>query len=179
MSQDNRERHRFRQDSWTAEEQAYAIKRRQEGATASRVAEDLTKAFGGHRSKNAVVGFFSRNGIPLPENLSPAQLRALRTVEARKAAAARREQMVEAIRDPKLATKKKSDFAMRADIAVEACGGPAAIRLRDPIHGCNWPIGAPKEEGFRFCDGVAADGKPYCKAHCEVAYVPRGKAYYW
>jgi GcrA cell cycle regulator len=43
--------------------------------------------------------------------------------------------------------------------------------LRAGACGCRWPIGEPRRPGFRYCD--AADvvlGKPYCAAHCAVAY---------
>ena len=36
---------------------------------------------------------------------------------------------------------------------------------------CQWPIGDPQEKDFHFCDGIISTGKPYCKDHCEVAYI--------
>lgn len=36
---------------------------------------------------------------------------------------------------------------------------------------CQWPIGDPQERDFHFCEGVITIGKPYCKDHCEVAYI--------
>lgn len=37
--------------------------------------------------------------------------------------------------------------------------------------GCRWPHGHPSEpETFRFCGEPAVQGKPYCAAHCAVAY---------
>jgi len=35
---------------------------------------------------------------------------------------------------------------------------------------CHWPYGHPDEEGFYFCGGEAADGRPYCPRHCAEAY---------
>ncbi len=44
-----------------------------------------------------------------------------------------------------------------------------------PVRGremaCCWPLGEPGTAGFRFCDAVAAPGKPYCTAHAQLAYV--------
>ncbi len=41
---------------------------------------------------------------------------------------------------------------------------------------CRWPIGEPCIEAFRFCDAAdVIDGKPYCGAHCALAYIPRGR----
>lgn len=36
---------------------------------------------------------------------------------------------------------------------------------------CCWPIGEPGTRSFRFCDGAAVPGKPYCEEHAAVAYV--------
>lgn len=36
---------------------------------------------------------------------------------------------------------------------------------------CCWPIGEPGTRSFRFCDGDALLGKPYCQEHAQLAYV--------
>jgi GcrA cell cycle regulator len=36
---------------------------------------------------------------------------------------------------------------------------------------CCWPIGEPGTKSFRFCDGDAMLGKPYCQEHAQLAYV--------
>jgi GcrA cell cycle regulator len=36
---------------------------------------------------------------------------------------------------------------------------------------CCWPLGEPGTKTFRFCDAEAAQGKPYCQAHAQLAYV--------
>ncbi|MEM7071676.1 MAG: GcrA family cell cycle regulator [Pseudomonadota bacterium] len=53
---------------------------------------------------------------------------------------------------------------------------PRAIR-RIPIapptsheSSCQWPIGNPGEPGFHLCLKRALPGKPYCQAHCNIAY---------
>lgn len=38
------------------------------------------------------------------------------------------------------------------------------------INSCRWPIGDPKEPHFHFCGADTALGKPYCPAHCKIAY---------
>ena len=67
-----------------------------------------------------------------------------------------------------------------------AAGGrrkPAAKPVRDPRPSspldltermCRWPLGHPGEAGFHFCGVRRAAGRPYCEAHCRVAY--RGRA---
>ncbi|MBM3568163.1 MAG: global cell cycle regulator GcrA-like protein [Alphaproteobacteria bacterium] len=37
---------------------------------------------------------------------------------------------------------------------------------------CQWPIGHPREPGFRFCGAPSAQGRPYCPAHASIAYRP-------
>lgn len=39
---------------------------------------------------------------------------------------------------------------------------------------CRWPIGHPGERDFHFCGNAHVPGRPYCEAHCELAY--RGRA---
>ena len=36
---------------------------------------------------------------------------------------------------------------------------------------CMWPVGHPGDGDFHFCGDRALVGKPYCAAHCAVAYV--------
>ena len=36
---------------------------------------------------------------------------------------------------------------------------------------CQWPFGDPSADGFHFCGAPVLVGKPYCPAHCDLAYV--------
>ena len=36
---------------------------------------------------------------------------------------------------------------------------------------CHWPLGRPGTVSFRFCCQPVRTGKPYCAAHCRIAYV--------
>lgn len=35
---------------------------------------------------------------------------------------------------------------------------------------CRWPIGDIYDDDFGYCGRDVADGKPYCAAHCKIAY---------
>ncbi len=35
---------------------------------------------------------------------------------------------------------------------------------------CQWPMGHPGQDEFKFCGDSAVPGKPYCTKHCDVAY---------
>ena len=42
---------------------------------------------------------------------------------------------------------------------------------------CCWPLGEPGRTGFRFCGSPTLPDKPYCAAHCALAYAaPRPSA---
>lgn len=48
------------------------------------------------------------------------------------------------------------------------CEAVAPIRHRE----CQWPLGEPRDPGFRLCGVQIPRGKPYCPAHSAVAYAP-------
>jgi GcrA cell cycle regulator len=52
---------------------------------------------------------------------------------------------------------------------------PAPVRVVPPrlsrFAACCWPLGEPGTPTFRFCDGEALTGKPYCADHAQLAYV--------
>ena len=36
---------------------------------------------------------------------------------------------------------------------------------------CQWPYGDPQEKEFHFCGEKPFENKPYCKEHCNIAYI--------
>ena len=36
---------------------------------------------------------------------------------------------------------------------------------------CQWPYGDPHDKDFYFCGLKTLEYKPYCKEHCDIAYV--------
>lgn len=36
---------------------------------------------------------------------------------------------------------------------------------------CCWPVGDPKQYGFRFCDKPSVIGKNYCESHTAIAFL--------
>jgi len=38
---------------------------------------------------------------------------------------------------------------------------------------CQWPIGDPSAQDFKFCGAPIEPGRPYCAKHCEAAYIKR------
>jgi GcrA cell cycle regulator len=52
-----------------------------------------------------------------------------------------------------------------ARIAPEAVG---SVRPEQ----CKFPIGEPRQPGFRFCEEMGIGGRPYCPTHHKICYVP-------
>jgi GcrA cell cycle regulator len=62
----------------------------------------------------------------------------------------------------------------RVDVKDAKPGGATILNLTDRM--CRWPIGDPKQPGFRFCGKPSAANLPYCAEHAAIAYqVPGGK----
>jgi len=40
---------------------------------------------------------------------------------------------------------------------------------------CMWPVGDPKTAEFHFCSAPTEPGRPYCAAHCAMAYQRRSE----
>jgi GcrA cell cycle regulator len=65
----------------------------------------------------------------------------------------------------------------RATRTRDAGNGVVAIVPREekPVelsnYPCKWPIGHPNDPDFKFCSERSVVGKPYCVAHCTMAYV--------
>ena len=47
---------------------------------------------------------------------------------------------------------------------------PAATILNLTDRMCRWPIGDPKQAGFRFCAKGVSSTLPYCHEHARLAY---------
>lgn len=59
---------------------------------------------------------------------------------------------------------------------------PSPIRRDGPVRGtgpsyrgptCQWPLGDPVGQDFKFCGAPTEPGRPYCVQHCEAAYIRR------
>jgi GcrA cell cycle regulator len=69
---------------------------------------------------------------------------------------------------------RSAAYAVRPSPPVQAPPPPRIQVAPRPFArtvACCWPIGEPGTKSFRFCDGDALIGKPYCADHAQVAYV--------
>ena len=70
---------------------------------------------------------------------------------------------------------RRLDLAMRR-VPAPPKREPTVVTLdRLKANQCSWPEGEPGDPNFRFCGKSAEIGKPYCEAHCAIAYVPPKK----
>jgi GcrA cell cycle regulator len=158
---------------WTEERIAELKRLWSEGFSASQIAERL-----GGITRNAVIGKAHR--LHLPSRPSPIQRQmGERRVRSRPALrpAAVRVAPAETVRTPPQQAPAVAAVGQKPAAAVapaprSARSGPmdysSALTLSD--RHCHWPIGHPNEPGFHFCGAPAASGRPYCAAHCQLAY---------
>jgi GcrA cell cycle regulator len=77
-------------------------------------------------------------------------------------------------------SKNSVDHKLRTINSALRLQAPVATPISTPIiqpakkavPTCQWPIGTPKQPGFRFCESTAKTGKPYCQKHYDMAYTP-------
>lgn len=111
-------------------------------------------------SKNAVVGKLDRLGYSRPSPLKP------------------RADGSKPIAKPKSAAPAKPGPRVAAAPSVVFIETPLAVPRRSmgASKTCQFPIGDPKRDNFRFCETPAVEGKPYCRACCAIAYVHKEAA---
>lgn len=136
-------------------------------------------------SKNAVIGKAHRLHLPprpipivrndgkphdvrAPKLMTDRRVRALAELQERHRVAAE-------AKAARQAMQAKLDLVMPPPVLVPM---PVAVPVETvPLpfgaRQCCWPIGEPKDPGFRFCTGEAVRYKPYCERHASVAYTPR------
>lgn len=152
--------------------------------------EGLSTAEIGRRmgvSKNAVVGKAHRlslparpspirreaSGTPRPaplRRLTGPTLPPLPVIQSHVAAAQSPPRVTEPPKQP-----RPEPVVVVAPVAALPAAAPPPVRAVVTRPGrlsvCCWPIGEPGTPSFRFCDDEAVQGKPYCAAHAQLAYV--------
>jgi len=147
--------------SWTDERVALLKRLWGEGKTAAEIA----KLIGGV-TRNAVIGKAHR--LKLSGRVSPIQENGEGAVVARaprKPSEPRTARTINKVtsRDmiaPVIMPKIEPDFCIGEGVQL--------IELKERM--CRWPVGDPKEEGFKFCGGPSSEGMTYCDHHCRLAY---------
>lgn len=154
---------------WTDERVTMLKRLWVEGKTAAEIA----KLIGGGVTRNAVIGKAHR--LKLSGRISPIQ----ENVRSDVAGATR---AVSAPRKPQKTTiAKVSNREIIAPVQLPSVqenycygDGVSLVELKERM--CRWPIGDPKDDGFKFCGGPSEEGIPYCNHHARVAYQVANKS---
>lgn len=132
----------------------------------------IARALGGGLTRNAVIGKIHRLKLPT-FGRRPAQPRVRATSDRPKriggfAGAA----LARARKARSVAVEDLGESQPMPDIIVDAdIVGIPLIALTDKT--CRWPLGDPRETGFRFCGCEPVEGKRYCPTH-DLRSVQRG-----
>jgi GcrA cell cycle regulator len=148
--------------SWT-DERVMLLKRLWvEGKTAAEIA----KLIGGGVTRNAVIGKAHR--LKLSGRVSPIQENTRPETNAVRTTATQRKPQKQAV--TKVANREIIAPVYVPPVEENYCfgDGVSLVELKERM--CRWPIGDPKEDGFKFCGGPSEEGLPYCAHHCRAAF---------
>lgn len=81
----------------------------------------------------------------------------------------------ESLRRAGLAGSAKASAMKRNTVPPTALAIRPGFESFGPVRGCQWIEGEPSEQDACKCGAPALPERPYCRKHCEVAYV-RGAA---
>ncbi|PJK29262.1 GcrA family cell cycle regulator [Minwuia thermotolerans] len=119
------------------------------GMTAAQIADEL-----GDVTRNAVIGKANRLGLS-----KPGRPRSVKPKPSPRRHIAPR---------PAQGLRPEPEETPEAPLAPPPPPGALPQHRR-----CQFPIGHPGDDDFRFCDHETVSGKPYCNYHCRVAYRQR------
>lgn len=143
--------------SWTDERVSQLKQLWGEGKTAAEIAKLL-----GGVTRNAVIGKAHR--LKLSGRVSPIQ--ANPRVEAALSRASNDQRV------PKVTIRERAPSMAPTPVSLREenipIKGIALTELREGT--CRWPIGDPKQEGFKFCGCNSSPGMTYCDNHTRLAY---------
>jgi GcrA cell cycle regulator len=139
--------------SWTDERVALLKKLWSEGKTAAEIAQLL-----GGITRNAVIGKAHRLRLsgrvsPIQQNVRP------ETIAVRTKASSPKIHKA-SVREATVPLPPVDDYIPGAGVDL--------VELKERM--CRWPMGDPKESGFKFCGCESVEGLPYCEHHARIAF---------
>jgi|WetSurMetagenome_2_1015567.scaffolds.fasta_scaffold00693_24 GcrA cell cycle regulator len=181
------------QNPWTDDRVSSLKKLWDEGLSASQIASRL-----GDCTRNAVIGKSHRLGLPGRIARRKPKPRPVAPPEAAICAPVAQGSTVAPVFVPVVAPPPMAPELSPARVKVHAPKtpqpAPVAPELPKPIvtveeepraadlqlidlspSMCRWPLGEPGTAEFHFCGDPREDGRPYCRKHTQVAYVPMRK----
>ena len=147
---------------WTDERVALLTRCWAQGASARSIAEEL----GSGVSRSAVLGKIHRL------KLSPAKLRQSRDAWGRGPVGAGKSGLVAAFDALGLGLFHGVLDESGAPADARKVFGTGCGLLDLSAATCRWPVGDPQHADFAFCGAAPCKPRPYCAAHCLIAYRP-------
>ncbi len=152
------------------------------GKSAKEIAFHLSMKHHAAITRNMVIGKVHRRregervAARRVQKLTPDERRAKQAQERPKAAPPKPGKAV-ALREPKPAPKPKVDPLHKFEKIKPSNLASNAARAIAELDGCRFPLGDVGDPHFRFCNAEPREGRPYCAAHCAIAYngIPQPK----
>ncbi len=138
-----------------------------QGQTASRIADLL-----GGVTRNAVIGKAHRLGL----RGRPSPIRREEGAPARSAVPRVSIPAPQPVKVELPPVETRSEAPRSAPTAPPAAAAAPKTAGVGGLRSCSWPMGDPKQPGFHFCGEEAVPGRPYCAAHCGMAYQRKSEA---
>lgn len=117
----------------------------------------ISRAFGGEISRNAIIGKAHRLGLPTRTTSHRTQRREIPRTPAK----------------PRLVVVKAPAAQVMEEEPVTLVDGSRVTIMTVTDRMCRWPIGDPAAYDFHFCGRSPKSGSPYCEAHARKAYQPQ------
>ncbi|MBL8639743.1 MAG: gcrA cell cycle regulator family protein [Alphaproteobacteria bacterium] len=156
--------------SWTNDRIDLLMKLWGEGKTAAEIAKSL-----GGVTRNAVIGKAHRlklsGRIANTQDESPVKT-AQKSSKSKSDSKSSQSRQIHKHHESDIAAPVVEVALLEDDYC--AGEGIQLVELKEGL--CRWPIGDPKEAGFKFCGAKAQSGMIYCTHHCHVAYQAPAKS---
>ena len=153
--------------SWNLEKEEKLKKLWGKGSTASEIAQII-----GGVTRNAVIGKAHRLGL----EGRPSPIRGGGSSRSKRNRAISRALEARALRGTMADEEIGGEPVMppHGQKNMERPLAPPARPVSD-VKECLWPIGDPSDPGFSFCGAETSPGRPYCAAHCAMAYIRKDR----
>ena len=126
--------------------------------SASIVAAQIEKKFGGHCSRNSVMGLVNRKGL---QKGGMGRDQKFQIPPSRK--------KDEAVKEKPRPPRQKPQLQYKPRPASESIQCPCQI-IDLENYNCRWPFGDPLQPGFYFCGAVTVPDQVYCPTHMRLSY---------
>jgi|SRR5687767_15168124 len=154
--------------SWTEEKVTVLTTLRDQGYSCSQIGDVIGM------SRNAVIGKVHRLKLSAPrKEKRSGMLKPTRRSETgllRKRVLTPRPLEMRRLAEKMHAVELHPPAALLPTVPPSEQGVPGVSLLDLQPHHCRWPIGEVGAADFHFCGDHRVEGRPYCSAHCRLAF---------